>query len=236
MTNPIFYISPHFLVKYYLLKDLRNVIKKYPIKGNILDIGCGSMPYKKLFSDAKKYIGIDFKSYSKNSTFSKNEPDVYFPSSYARTYELPFSSSSFDAALSFQVLEHHKNPEKLIQQCIRVTKTGGLVILSFPFIWGLHEEPSDYFRFTEYEIQELARKYKFKILDIKRQGSIFSTIASLLNDYLSNFSNKNALTFIISASIYPLFLLSSYTCLLLDKIFKSRQIFLNYIIVLRVNK
>jgi len=235
MTNLIFYISPHFLVKYYLLKDLKTVAKKYSIKGDVIDIGCGSMPYKELFSDVSKYTGIDFKFYSKNSTFLKNKPDIYFPESYTKTLDLPLKSNSFDATLSFQVLEHHKNPEKLIQECIRVTRKGGLIILSFPFIWGLHEEPTDYYRFTEYAISELAKKYGARVLEVKRQGSVFSTITSLRNDYLINFSKKSILALLISVIIYPFFLISSYACLILDKIFNSRQIFLNYVVVIRVN-
>lgn len=236
MTNLIFYISPHFLVKYYLLKDLQKIAKKYSIKGSVIDIGCGSMPYKKIFSNANKYTGIDFRSYSKNSTFLKYKPDIYFPSFYAKTLNLPFKSNSFDAALSFQVLEHHKNPEKLIHECIRITRKNGLIILSFPFIWGLHEEPNDYYRLTEYMLAEFAKKHGVKILEIMRQGSVLSTINSLQNDYLLNFANKNSFNFLISIVIYPLFLLSSYSCLFLDKIFKSNQIFLNYIVVLKINK
>jgi SAM-dependent methyltransferase len=236
MINPIYYISPHFLVKHYLFKDLRAISKKYPIEGKIIDIGCGSMPYKKIFSNNCRYLGIDFKSYSKNSSFQKNKPDYYFTNSYLKTNNLPFKPSSFDATLSFQVLEHHKSPEKLFKEFIRITKNGGLVIISFPLIWPLHEEPRDYYRFTEYVIIEFAKKYHARILEVKRQGSIFSTVNSLLNDHLTNFASQNILNFIISVIIYPFFLLFSYSCLLFDKIFKSQQIFLNYVVVLRVNK
>lgn len=236
MTNILFFISPHFLVKHYLLEDIREIVKKYPIRGDVIDVGCGSMPYKKLFKNAEKYVGIDFKSYSPNNSFSKHEPDVYFPKNYAKTLDLPLDSNSYDCTVSFQVLEHHKDPRKLIKECVRVTKKGGIVLLSFPFIWPLHEKPNDYYRLSEYWIADLAEKDSFTVLDIRKQGSIFSVIASLINDYLAIFSDKNTLNLLISILIYLPFLLLSYISLLLDKIFKSQEIFLNYVVVLKVNK
>ena|SRR3989344_3603585 len=227
------FFSPHFLIKYYLLKDIIDVIQKYKFKGSVVDIGCGQKPYKKLFRYSGSYQGIDFKDYSKNTSFYGTRPDYFFDKKYSETSILPFNSDSFNHTVSFQVLEHHKNPQKLIEEIIRITKKGGLVLLSVPLIWGLHEKPNDYFRFTEYGIKELIKKYDCKILYLKRQGSIFSTISILLNDYWVQKMEEGKIFFYFAILFYPFSLLFSYSCLFLDKIFPSKEIFLNYLILLK---
>ncbi len=46
--------------------------------------------------------------------------------------KIPFSSNMFDYVVSFQVLEHVKNPEKVIEESLRVLKKGGILYFTFP--------------------------------------------------------------------------------------------------------
>lgn len=227
------FISPFFLSRYYLTLHIKELLREFNIKGSILDIGCGNKPFESYFKDIDKYIGIDFKSYSKNKDMGCNAPDYYFDSNYLKTLDLPFEKESFDNCVSFQVLEHHSNPQKLISEMYRVTKKGGYILLTVPFLGGIHEEPNDFQRFTKYGLIELFKPYKCKILTIKEQGSLFSTISMLLNEYLNNFASKNKLSYLISVLIYPPFILFSYLSIFLDIIFKSDKIFLNYLILVK---
>ncbi|MFA5010591.1 MAG: class I SAM-dependent methyltransferase [Ignavibacteria bacterium] len=45
-----------------------------------------------------------------------------------------FESSYFDIVVSFMVLEHLKNPENYLNEIIRVTKSGGLILMTIPNI------------------------------------------------------------------------------------------------------
>jgi len=45
---------------------------------------------------------------------------------------LPFKDETFDIVVSFQVLEHTKNPEKVLKESIRVLKDGGYVYFVIP--------------------------------------------------------------------------------------------------------
>lgn len=233
MRRIFFFFSPHFISKWYLYSDIKNINKKYFFSGKLLDVGCGDKPYKDLFTNVQSYLGIDFKNFSKNREYVGERPDLYFNKNYIKTHMLPFNTNSFDTVVSFQVLEHHIQPQKLISEIIRVCKKGGYILISAPLIWSLHELPNDYTRFTEYGIRELITGKNCKILFIKSQGSIFSTIISLLVDYLIEIAQTNRLFYLLALLIYPFFLLLSYSTLLLDKIFKSKYIFNNYILLVR---
>jgi SAM-dependent methyltransferase len=228
-----YYLSPFYLIKHYLFGDIRDTVTQYEFGGAVLDIGCGSKPYKSLFAKTTRYVGIDYYNYSTNKDFAREGPDCYFDDAYIATLRLPFASDEFDGAVAFQVLEHHPKPQQLIDEMFRVVKIGGLLLLSAPFLGGVHESPHDYQRYTEYGLQEMVRSHKCKILQIKKQGSIFSTIAMLFNEHLNHFAAKNRMTYIFSVLIYPPLMLFSYSCILLDKIFKSESIYYNHLILIR---
>ena len=227
------YLSPYFLPRHYLVRDIKKITRKYNFCGRILDVGCGSKPYQFLFKQAD-YQGIDFKNYSVNKDFIEGTPDYFFTDDYLKNLNLPFEPESFEAIVSFQVLEHHRNPAEMVAELYRITKKGGYLLISCPFLWPLHEEPSDYFRFSEHGLKELFKNYSVKILEIKKQGAIFSTASILFNEYLNNFAAGNKFNYFISLFIYPFFLFFQYLSFMLDKIFKSDKIFFSYLIV--VNK
>ncbi len=233
MFKPALFFSPHFIIKYYLYSDIKTVIDKYDFEGTLLDVGCGDKPYKHLFGKITSYQGIDFKNYSKNKTFNQNKPDIYFDTNYNKTLKLPFGDNSFDNVVSFQVLEHHRNPQKMMQEIVRVCRKNGFILITMPFIWGLHEEPNDYFRFTKNGFLELIKNNKCKIVEVRKQGAIFSTVSVLLNDYLANFAKSSKPAYLTSIIIYLPFLLFSYLCFILDKVFRSESIFLNYLFLIK---
>lgn len=235
MSKIRLYISPFFLAKFYLLRDIGRIAKKYKFSGTLLDFGCGEKPYRSLFKNITEYKGIDFKNYSINKDFIGEKPDYCFSNDYLKTLILPFDNDSFDNVVSFQVLEHHKNPQKMISEIFRITMPGGYILITAPFLGGIHEEPHDYQRFTKYGLIELFKEYNCKILEIKEQGSLFSTISMLLNEFLNSFAAKNKLFYFISVLVYFPFILFSYVSLLLDKIFKSNKIFFNYLILIKKN-
>lgn len=225
-----FYISPFFISKHYLLKDIMEIVEKYKFKRNTLDVGCGEKPYQYLFKNGS-YKGIDFKSYSKNKDFKGCPPDFYFNDDYLKTLRLPFKDESFDNIVCFQVLEHHKNPQKMIQETIRIVKKDGYILITAPFLGGVHEQPNDFQRFTMYGLTGLFERFGGEILEIKKQGSIFSTFSILLNEYLNIIAGKNKVCYFLCSVLYPPFLLFEYFSYFADKIFKSEEIYFNNLVL-----
>lgn len=224
------YFSLYFPVRHYLWRDLNNFAKKYGIRGKIIDIGCGEKPYRDLFANSE-YLGIDFPDYSQNKDAGTGKPDYFFTEEYKKTFELPFSNESFDHAVSFQVLEHHPEPEKLISEMARVVKKGGYILITCPFIYALHEEPNDFQRLTHFKLKKVFEKNNCEVIRIKKQGSFFSAVSMLANEQLNHFAAKGRLNYLIAGLFYPLFLLFQYTGLLLDSFFQTEKIFINYAII-----
>lgn len=225
------FISPFLISKYYILRDVSRCVAKYHFGGKILDFGCGQKPYRDLFTSSTEYVGIDFDNYSINKDFTRGKPDYFFPKEYTRDFLLSFPDKTFDNTVAFQVMEHHPEPEIMLKEMTRVTKNGGLIMITIPFLGGLHEEPHDYQRYTVYKLQRICGKTNLDVLDIIPQGSLFSTVALLIMEHLNSFASKSSLHYGFSIFIYPIFLIMSYFALMMDNIVKTDKIVFNYLIV-----
>jgi len=227
-------LSPHFLEKKGILDSISKVLDVLGKNYKILDVGCGSQPYRKLFEDkGAKYTGIDFGDYSKNNSFKKAEPDLFFPEGYTKDFNIPLEDKSFNVILAFQVLEHHKNIEKFFSEANRLLKEDGYLFITFPFIWSLHEEPNDFQRLTHYKIKDLAERNGLEIVNIDKRGGVSSVISQTLN--LSLFEKK--IPKIIKYFLYFLLLAPfQYFSYLFEKLIKQKEertIFLGYSILMQ---
>lgn len=226
-----FYIAPHFINRYYLDRDIKYAVTHAQMHGRVLDIGCGDKPYQKYFTHADRYIGVDFRQYSHTKGYAQaGKPDVYFPPNYTATFRLPFADNSFDHAVSFQVIEHHPEPDTLISEIARVVKPGGQIIISAPFIWSIHEAPHDYFRFTHFALVQMLNNHGCTVEHVLRQGSVCSLIITIITDYCIWLASKNRLLRLVAYAAYPVLLIMAYICLILDQLFCSDTLFLNYVV------
>jgi SAM-dependent methyltransferase len=123
----------------------------------VLDVGCGNKPYADLFEDCA-YFGVNY------STADAN-PDIV-----ANAMFLPIASQAVDLVFCSQVIEHVQRPWRLVEECFRVLRPGGWLVLSAPFYWPLHEEPHDYFRFTRYGLESLVLSAGFSNCRIECDG------------------------------------------------------------------
>lgn len=131
------------------------LIRKYVEGGNlIIDVGSGGSPYRFSVKDAE-YVSLDI---------SRNE----FVNIVGDAHNLPFRDRSADIVICTEVLEHCKNPSKVIKEISRIMRGGCTLILSFPFLFPVHSN-QDYWRFTVEGI-ELILENQFKILEEYRSG------------------------------------------------------------------
>lgn len=156
-------LHPQFIVKILEYEAVKQA-KKYA-KGKLLDIGCGTMPYRKeLLQVVNEYTGLDYPE------TKKLYPGAPSPDVLGDAKHLPFANKVFDTVLMLQVLEHIDDPELAIKEAHRVLKDRGVLIISVPFMYPVHDIPYDYFRFTQYAIKNLL-SYKFKIIHLSRDGT-----------------------------------------------------------------
>jgi SAM-dependent methyltransferase len=122
------------------------------------------MPYKDLFPEqVTQYDTLDVE---------RRVPDVKFTGNVLDMHMI--FDRSYDSALCFDVLEHVPDPLKAMLEISRILKPGGTLMLSVPHLSRLHEEPNDFFRFTEFAIQYLLKKAGFTKIEIIPQGGLFS--------------------------------------------------------------
>jgi len=63
-------------------------------------------------------------------------------------HNLPHKDNTFSAVIVNQVLEHVRKPWVVMKEVHRVRKPGGIAIVSSPFMYQVHLEPEDNWRFT----------------------------------------------------------------------------------------
>jgi len=99
-------------------------------------------------------------------------------------------------------MEHVTNPALLLKEIYRVlAKPNCVVILSTPFLWGLHESPRDYFRFTKHGLKLLLDEVGFNIIKIESQCGYWATTSLHLAYYLrrKKYFRKIPLSFLLDA-------------------------------------
>jgi SAM-dependent methyltransferase len=101
---------------------------------------------------------------------------------------LPFLSESFDGAFICAVLEHLANPFQATEEIWRVLTPGGFVLAAAPFVFPIHADPDDYFRFTENGLRQLFRE--FEEMECGWSGLPTRGLLELLKVYFSSFSDN----------------------------------------------
>ena len=148
--------------------------------GKLVDIGCGTKPYKALLIHiVQEHIGVDHHE----TLHDKSNIDRF-----GTAYEIPADDGEFDCALCTAVLEHLEEPEMALRECFRVLKPGGIAIYSVPFIWHLHEEPRDFYRFSKYGLKYLFEKVGFEIIEIKPM--LYNLFCKFNKGYNSQWNKK----------------------------------------------
>ena len=106
--------------------------------------------------DAAEYVGFDIVA----------DDNVDVVGDAHRMSEL-LPPQSFDAAFSLATFEHLAMPWIVAAELNRVMRTGGYVFHAAPQTWPVHEQPRDFFRFSEYAWASLFNRYSgFEIVDV----------------------------------------------------------------------
>lgn len=172
--NPRFigiFTNPFYLTRSSLYDNLK-AISRYRRSGEkLLDVGCGSSPYKKLFEHAN-YTGVEING-------SSAKADYYYDGK-----TLPFAGGTYDTVLCTEVLEHTPNPKEFLMEVRRVTRLGGRIILTVPFIWDEHEQPNDFTRYTSFGIIKLLGECNYKVVYHGKSCCGIRAVFQMLAEYI----------------------------------------------------
>lgn len=140
--------------------------------GVLLDLGCGTRPYRELYQGRFAYaVGADYEI--------RGPIEVRLDAAY-----LPFPDESFDSVLLTEVIEHVPDIDRTLREISRVLKPGGVLLLTWPFNYMMHEIPSDYIRLTEFGMRRRTELAGMSIEHLYRRGNALM-VAAVLTEFLA---------------------------------------------------
>jgi len=170
-----------FLARRAIVRNLEGVLPRFT--GTLLDVGCGQKPYRSLVlappSKVTTYIGLDL---GPDALTNPDGTEIY-PSSPDLIWDgqvIPLPDSAVDCAMATEVLEHCPAPEELLREVRRVLVPGGLLFLTVPFLWPLHDVPHDEYRFTPYALSRQLNNAGFVDISLTPTGGWDSSLAQML--------------------------------------------------------
>jgi len=155
------FVAMHHLARY---KYAKKFVKKDDL---VLDAACGSGYGSAMLAEkAKKVYGIDIcKKAILVSKIRYGRENINFMR--MDCLGLDFKNNFFDKVVSFETLEHLKDPEKFLAEVKKVLKKGGVFLVSTPSCnKGKDIKPDNPWHYVEYnekEFKKLLKKYFNKI-------------------------------------------------------------------------
>jgi SAM-dependent methyltransferase len=138
-----------------------------PAGAVVLDAGAGEQPYARFFAHCT-YEAADFEKVDK----------PYAKSTYVCDLgSIPVEDERFDAIIFNQVMEHLPEPLAVLKELRRVLKPQGVVMCTAPFFYEEHEQPYDFFRYTQFGWRHLMQKAGFEVTRLDWMEGYFGTLA-----------------------------------------------------------
>lgn len=131
----------------------------------LVDVGCGTRSYAAIYEPhCQQSYGFDV---------SHSLHDLSRASFLATTTQIPVASNTVDVVLCTEVLEHVAEPSIALAEMSRITRPGGWLVLTTPFLLSVHEAPYDFYRYTEYGLRYLLNQIGYDIEKLSYKGELF---------------------------------------------------------------
>jgi ubiquinone/menaquinone biosynthesis C-methylase UbiE len=158
LSSPVAFLARRFV---------RQAARLSPRESGVcIDIGAGTAPYRRDVIAAfrvARYVAVDI---------APAIPDAVV----ADARLLPFRSSAVELVVSFDAIQHIAEPERVLAEVARILRPGGLVVLTFPFMYA-ECDFLDYQRWTIAGMEDLmVRCGLVPILSSRRGGFLFAAV------------------------------------------------------------
>lgn len=141
--------------------------------GDLLDLGCGRAPLYVLYRDFSDSITcVDWGKSLHDIGHADVLCDLNRP--------IPLPNASFDTVILSDVLEHIYHPQELLAEVRRMLRPGGKLIMNVPFLYWLHEQPYDYFRYTRFSLERMIADCELSVVEMEELGGAPEVFADLV--------------------------------------------------------
>jgi SAM-dependent methyltransferase len=168
--------AEHFIVP--LLKErIGRCLTEYTRSrgaARVLDAGCGNQPFRRLLQEAgHHYSSLDVAQNVDGTVDFLGPLDGELPAALG-------AAAPFDLVLCTEVLEHVADWAAAFANLRRLAGGRGVVVLTCPQFYMLHEEPFDFWRPTEYAVRYYAERFGFRVVCFDRLGGPREVLGTLL--------------------------------------------------------
>ena len=184
-----------YIVRRAVVTALRDALPLF--HGVLLDVGCGMMPYRELIleesGNVTRYVGMDI-------------PHPSYPADRDLEWDgktIPLDDCSVDSAMATEVFEHCPDISVVLSEIFRVLKPGGMLFLTVPFVWPLHNVPNDEYRFTPFALRRHLEQRGFIQCELKALGGWDATLAQVLGLWVRRRPFSSLKRALLSALILP---------------------------------
>lgn len=132
-------------------------------KGHVLDVGCGAMPFKRLFRgdegfrpdcEVTDWTGLDVRAVG----------DVQ-----ADAHDMPFEDGQFDTVLCTDLLQYVPDPPRVVLECARVLKQGGCAVFVTRFAFP---DEDAWYGITTSGLASMIRLAGMEVLEVGAAGNL----------------------------------------------------------------
>ena len=162
--------------RFHLERVNREFASKIPAGSLVLDAAAGDQPYRHLFLHTR-YESADFEQVAKEYGCTTYVCDLS---------AIPVEDERFDYILFNQGLEHMSDPLAELLELKRILKPGGRMLCTAPLFYEEHEQPYDFFRYTQFAYRHMLPAAGFAVDRIDWLEGYVGTVAYQLEGAARN--------------------------------------------------
>ncbi len=151
----------------WLEHELRTFAASLSNNSLVLDAGAGDQRYRPLFRHCR-YESADFEQIDKSYTASTHVCDLA---------SIPVDDDRYEAIVFTQVMEHLPEPVSVLRELLRVSQPGALLFCSVPMHYQEHEQPYDFFRYTQFGLRHVLESAGWDVGEVRQLDGYLSVAA-----------------------------------------------------------
>jgi SAM-dependent methyltransferase len=98
---------------------------------------------------------------------------------------IPFRTGTIGTVVCLETLEHVDNPLQVTRELARVLQPSGVLLLSVPFLYRVHGAPSDFWRFTQYQVERMVCQAGLEIVHMEHLGRLLTVLCDMTKQAIS---------------------------------------------------